>query len=84
MLIDKEFSSVPALEQVVPYGALSLDVIKTVGIGEIRTLSFGSKDYFDSEFPLQVSNRITNFFRTILTRPKDLEEAIHQSQNHHA
>ncbi|HEY6351420.1 MAG TPA: 6-phosphofructokinase, partial [Candidatus Angelobacter sp.] len=76
MLVRNEFGAVPALAQVVPYSELSLKVIKTVQIQEIMTLSFDSKDYFDNEFPFQVSNRITDFFRTILSGPEDLEEAI--------
>jgi 6-phosphofructokinase len=76
MLVRNEFGAVPALAQVVPYDELTLKVIKTVQIQEIMTLNFGSKDYFDNEFPFQVSKRITDFFRTILSGPEDLEEAI--------
>jgi 6-phosphofructokinase len=76
MLVRNEFGAVPALAQVVPYDELTLKVIKTVQIQEIATLNFGSKDYFDTEFPFQVSKRITDFFRTILSGPENLEEAI--------
>jgi 6-phosphofructokinase len=79
MLIEHEYGAVPALDQVVSYDELTLDQIKTVRIDEIRTLNFGSTDYFDEEFPLQVSRRITSFFRTILTGPTDLEEAIQET-----
>ena len=78
MLLSKEFSSVPALDKVVPYKDLNVNVVKPVHIKEIETLNFISNDYFDPEVCLHVSGRITNFFRTIMTGPDDLEKAIHE------
>lgn len=82
MLLDeiREFGAVPALKEVVPYRQLSLDVIRTISIDEIRTQNFGSIDYFDQRSPLQVSERITNLFRTIMTGPTDLEQAIGETE----
>jgi 6-phosphofructokinase len=74
---NREFGAVPVLEQVVPYDELTLDAIKTVRIDEIRTLNFQSLDYFNHPNSwLQVSERITDFFRTIMSGPEDLEKAI--------
>jgi 6-phosphofructokinase len=78
MLLDqnREFGAVPALEQVVSYEELNPKTVKTVQIDEIRTLKFDSPDYFDPEHKLHVTERITEFFRTILSGPEDLEKAI--------
>ncbi|MGD8457589.1 MAG: 6-phosphofructokinase [Anaerolineales bacterium] len=78
--VNREFGAVPALEQVVPYDKLTLNMVKTVRIEEIRTLNFNSIDYFDRDFPLQVSKRITDFFRTIMTGPDNLDEAIREME----
>ena len=78
MVLDenRSFGAVPTLEQVVPYEQLSLDVVKTVRINEIETLIFDNPKYFNETMLLQVSPRITNFFRTILSGPESLEDAI--------
>jgi 6-phosphofructokinase len=76
MLLNGEFGAVPALKEVVPYEALTLDIIKTVRIEEIATQGFRSLDFFNSHFPLQTSERIIHFFRTIMTGPEDLKSAI--------
>ncbi|TKJ38742.1 MAG: hypothetical protein CEE38_03295 [Planctomycetes bacterium B3_Pla] len=78
MLLDREFGFVPALDKVVPYEDLTLDRIKVVSIDEIKTLGFSSPDYFKKSAHFQVSERITQFLRTITSGPDSLEEAIHQ------
>ncbi len=82
MVLDenRSFGAVPTLEQVVPYDQLSLDVVKTVQINEIETLRFENLKYFlDEEKLFQVSPRITNFFRTIMSGPESLDDAIEQT-----
>jgi len=78
MLLAREYGSVPALDKVVSYNELTLEKIKAVSIDEITTLEFSSRDYFKEGSSFQVSERITQFLRTIMTGPEDLEEAIHQ------
>jgi len=73
---NSEFGAVPALKDVVPYSKLTLDAMRVTQIDEIRTLNFGSLDYFKTDCYLQVSERITDFFRTIMSGPEDIEEAI--------
>jgi len=82
MVLDenRSFGAVPTLEQVVPYERLSLDVVKTVQIKEIETLRFENLKYFIDEKRLfQVSPRITDFFRTIMSGPKSLDKAIDET-----
>lgn len=76
MLVSGEFGAVAALREVVPYDQLTVDTVKTVAIEEIATQNFQSLDFFDRRFPFQVSERIMDFFRTIMTGPESLEKAI--------
>jgi hypothetical protein len=80
MLANYDFGRVPALDKVVPYEELTLDRVRMVPIDDIKTLLFESNDYFIDKKgkKLQVSNRITDFFKTITTGPEDLEDAIHE------
>jgi 6-phosphofructokinase len=75
MLANSQFGLVPCLREVVPFEELDLGAVKAVRIEEIKTLFFDQDDYFDAK-RLEVSPKITNFFRTITTGPKDLEEVI--------
>lgn len=75
MLSNNEFGAVPSLDKIVPYEELEIDKVKTVPIQDIRTKLFDSEDYFNFD-TLQVSNRITDFFRTITSGPETLNEAI--------
>jgi len=75
MLKDGNFGVVPCLKEVVPYEDLTMNSVKAVQIDDIRTLRFDSDDFYDVE-TLQVTRRITDFFRTITTGPKDLDAAI--------
>jgi 6-phosphofructokinase len=82
MLENREFGFVPAMAEVVKFDELSLKRVKTESIGEIRTLDFASPDYFKPRSNrLKVSDRITDFFRTITSGPDTLEEAIDKTDN---
>ncbi|MBN1506681.1 MAG: 6-phosphofructokinase, partial [Sedimentisphaerales bacterium] len=73
MLLAGKYGYVPALDKVVPYDELTLERIVPVSINEIKTLGFSSSDYFKEDSRFQVSERITQFFRTITTGPESLE-----------
>ena len=74
---NEKWGYVPRLKEVVPYDRLSIGSVEPVSIDEIRTLPFDDAEYFDIK-TLQVSDKITNFFRTITTGPEDLQTAIRE------
>ncbi|MEW5924262.1 MAG: 6-phosphofructokinase [Candidatus Zixiibacteriota bacterium] len=75
LLLKRQFGVVPCLKDVVAYDKLNINCVREVSITEIRTLYFDSEDYFNVN-NLQVTPKITDFFRTIMTGPEDLDEAI--------
>jgi 6-phosphofructokinase len=76
MLLNKEFGAVPALKEIVSYEHLTVDAIKTVPIDDIETKNFLSLDFFNRDVPFQVSPHMIEFFRTIMSGPKELKEAV--------
>lgn len=75
LLEASRFGVVPCLSEVVRYERLDTRSVITVKIEDIQTLRFESDDYYDL-YTLNVSDEITDFFRTVTSGPQNLDEAI--------